>query len=82
MVMATGALKKTTSLKERHGNKYVDSLKLAAGEQVAVLEDESLQAWVNPQEAAYWRVKTTSGQVGYILKDCLEITLPEILSLS
>ena len=73
MAMAEGTLSKAAYLKERQGNKYVNSLQLAAGELVAVLEDEGLQAWINPQEAAYWRVKTKSGQTGYILKDCLEI---------
>jgi hypothetical protein len=77
MVMARGCLSKATSLMERRGNKYVDSMKLSAGEQVAVLEDEGLQSWINSQEAAYWRVKTKSGQVGYILKECLDIIAME-----
>jgi len=76
MVMAEGRVNKAASLKERQGNKYVDKLKLEAGEKVAILEDEGLLAWVNPQEPAYLRVKTKNGQTGYILKNCLDF-LPE-----
>ena len=73
MVMAQGRVNATTSLKERQGNKYTDRFKLAAGEQVAVLEDEDLLAWLQPQEPAYWRIKTKNGQVGYILKTYLDL---------
>ncbi|MDK2816354.1 MAG: hypothetical protein PWR22_983 [Moorella sp. (in: firmicutes)] len=75
MVMAVGRVNKTTSLKERQGNKYVDRLKLAAGEEVAVLEDEDLLSWLKPGEPSYWRVKTGTGggQVGYVLKSHLDL---------
>ncbi|KYH33514.1 hypothetical protein [Neomoorella mulderi] len=73
MVMAVGRVNKATSLKERQGNKYADRLNLAAGEEVAVLEDEDLLSWLKPGEPSYWRVKTKSGRVGYVLKGHLDL---------
>ncbi|APC09493.1 hypothetical protein [Neomoorella thermoacetica] len=73
MVMAEGRVNAATALKERRGNKYVDRLQLAAGEKVAVLEDEDLLAWLRPGEPSYWRVKVRNGQVGYILKSYLDL---------
>ncbi|MBC7324767.1 MAG: hypothetical protein H5T99_05585, partial [Moorella sp. (in: Bacteria)] len=77
MVMATGRINRATSLKVRQGNKYLDGPRLAAGEEVAVLEDEDLLSWLRPGEPSYWRVKTRSGQVGYVLKPHLDLLPPQ-----
>ncbi|MDN5343948.1 MAG: hypothetical protein PWQ18_59 [Clostridia bacterium] len=73
MVMALGRIAGPASLKKRQGGKYVDQAPLKAGETVAVLEDEDLLAWLQPDEPSYWRVKTRNGQVGYVLKSQMEL---------
>ncbi|MEW8957879.1 MAG: hypothetical protein AB2448_02015 [Moorella sp. (in: firmicutes)] len=78
MVMAVGKVNQTTPFKERRGNKYIDVFNLPSGEEVAVLEDEDLLAWLKAGEPSYWRVKTRTGRVGYVLKSHVDLSLPAI----
>jgi hypothetical protein len=74
MVMAVGRINSATALKVRQGNKYSDQLQLAAGAEVAVLEDEDLLAWLRAGEPSYWRVKARNGQAGYVLKSFVDLS--------
>lgn len=73
MVMAEGRLNKEAGIKVRQGNKYVESFKLKAGEKVAITEDENLLSWIDSKEPSYWRVKTKSGETGFVTKNCIDI---------
>ncbi|HHP50824.1 MAG TPA: SH3 domain-containing protein [Moorella mulderi] len=72
MILYTARLNQAASLKEFQGNKYVEVLPLAAGQEVAVLEEEDLASFINPSLPPYCRIKTRQGQVGYVLKSHLD----------
>lgn len=72
IILAEGEVQEETVLYLRQGARYIPQEKLAVGEKLAVLEEEEVWGGDSTPAGAYYRVKTTRGQVGFVGKKALK----------
>ncbi|MBE3581626.1 MAG: hypothetical protein IMW96_08360 [Thermoanaerobacteraceae bacterium] len=71
MILGEGVVEEDTFLQARQGNRYVPLEKLAAGERLAILDEEEGWDAMGGAAAEFYRVKTAAGSVGFVGKEAV-----------
>ncbi|MGI9952592.1 hypothetical protein V3F56_09555 [Moorellaceae bacterium AZ2] len=75
IILGEGMLEEEAFLQARQGNRYVPLEKLAAGERLAVLDEEEVWSAEGGAATQFYRVKTAAGKVGFVFKEAVKFPL-------